>query len=42
MLSKVTFIAFLLISTLAMHTFATPVLENINERDAAGAGGKYV
>jgi hypothetical protein len=32
MLTKITFIALLLISTLAMHTFATPVLERINER----------
>jgi hypothetical protein len=39
MLSKITFIALLLISTLAMHTFATPApaLERINERQ-----GKYV
>jgi len=38
MLSKITFIALLLISVFAMHTFATPapVLERIDER------GKYI
>jgi len=42
MLSKVTFIALLLISTLAMHTFATPVPadERIDER--VDKRGKYI
>ena len=43
MLSKVTFIALLLISTLAMHTFATPAPadERIDER-IDKRGGKYI
>ena len=44
MLSKITFIALLLISTLAMHTFATPVPadERIDDERIDKRGGKYI